>query len=203
MTTIRNLIFDVGNVLVRWSPSEIIHLTFADASQTDAWIRKIFQHQIWQQLNLGRISETEAQQQYQALYGLSPEVTARLFYYIKTTQIPIYQSHELVAQLAQAGYRVYALTDNVREIILHLRQQYDFWQWFHGVVVSAEIGMTKPHPAGFQYLLQQYSLKADETVFIDDHLPNIEAAAALGIHTIHFQQADNSAQQLRQLGVSW
>ncbi|UOO90975.1 HAD family phosphatase [Vitreoscilla massiliensis] len=202
MTSIRNLIFDVGNVLVRWSPSEIINLTFADPSQTEAWIQKIFQHEIWQQLNQGLISEAAAQQQYQALYSLSPEITARLFYYIKTTQIPIYQSQELVAQLAQAGYRIYALTDNVREIMVYLLQQYDFWHWFQAVVVSAETGMTKPHPAVFQYVLQQHHLQADETVFIDDHLPNIEAAAALGIHSIHFQQADSVAQQLRYLGVS-
>ena len=201
MPILRNVIFDVGNVLVRWSPAEIIHLTFTHPFQTNVWIQKIFKHETWQLLNLGLVTEAEAQTRYQTLYGLTPSQTARLFYYIKATQIPIYQSRALLERVAQAGPRVFGLTDNVKEIVTHLRQQYDFWQWFEAVVVSAEVGMMKPHPEIFQYLLQHHQLHADETVFIDDHLPNIEAASALGMHTIHFVDAEDTARQLQLFGL--
>ena len=201
MPTLRNVIFDVGNVLVRWSPAEIINLTFANPSQTDVWIHNIFKHETWQSLNLGLMTEAEAQTRYQSLYGLTPRQTARLFYHIKATQIPIYQSRALLERVAQAGPRVFGLTDNVKEIVTHLRQQYDFWQWFEAVVVSAEVGMMKPHPEIFQYLLQHHQLHADETVFIDDHLPNIAAASSLGMHTIHFVDAEDTARQLQLLGL--
>ena len=201
MPTLRNVIFDVGNVLVRWSPAEIINLTFANPSQTDVWIHNIFKHETWQSLNLGLMTEAEAQTRYQSLYGLTPRQTARLFYHIKATQIPIYQSRALLERVAQAGPRVFGLTDNVKEIVTHLRQQYDFWQWFEAVVVSAEVGMMKPHPEIFQYVLQHHQLHADETVFIDDHLPNIEAASALGMHTIHFVDAEDTARQLQLFGL--
>ena len=147
------------------------------------------------------MTEAEAQTRYQSLYGLTPRQTARLFYHIKATQIPIYQSRALLERVAQAGPRVFGLTDNVKEIVTHLRQQYDFWQWFEAVVVSAEVGMMKPHPEIFQYLLQHHQLHADETVFIDDHLPNIEAASALGMHTIHFVDAEDTARQLQLFGL--
>ena len=201
MPILRNVIFDVGNVLVRWSPAEIIHLTFTHPFQTNVWIQKIFKHETWQLLNLGLVTEAEAQTRYQTLYGLTPSQTARLFYYIKTTQIPIYQSHDLLERVARAGFRVFGLTDNIKEIVAHLRQQYDFWQWFEAVVVSAEVGMMKPHPEIFQYLLQHHQLHADETVFIDDHLPNIAAASSLGMHTIHFVDAEDTARQLQLLGL--
>ena len=201
MPTLRNVIFDVGNVLVRWSPAEIINLTFANPSQTDVWIHNIFKHETWQWLNLCLMTEAEAQTRYQSLYGLTPRQTARLFYHIKATQIPIYQSRALLERVAQAGPRVFGLTDNVKEIVTHLRQQYDFWQWFEAVVVSAEVGMMKPHPEIFQYVLQHHQLHADETVFIDDHLPNIEAASALGMHTIHFVDAEDTARQLQLFGL--
>lgn len=201
MPTLRNVVFDVGNVLVRWSPAEIINLTFANPSQTEMWIQNIFKHETWQRLNLGLMTEAEAQMRYQSLYDLTPHQTARLFYYIKATQIPIYQSHDLLERVARAGFRVFGLTDNVKEIVAHLRQQYDFWQWFEAVVVSAEVSMMKPHTEIFQYLLQHHQLQADETVFIDDYLPNIEAAAALGMHTIHFVNAEDTARQLQLLGV--
>ena len=201
MPILRNVIFDVGNVLVRWSPAEIIHLTFTHPFQTNVWIQKIFKHETWQLLNLGLVTEAEAQTRYQTLYGLTPSQTARLFYYIKATQIPIYQSQDLLEHAQQAGLRVFGLTDNVKEIVAHLRQQYDFWQWFEAVVVSAEVGMMKPHPEIFQYLLQHHQLHADETVFIDDHLPNIAAASSLGMHTIHFVDAEDTARQLQLLGL--
>ena len=201
MPTLRNVVFDVGNVLVRWSPAEIINLTFANPSQTDVWIQNIFKHETWQGLNLGLMTEAEAQTRYQSLYDLTPSQTARLFYYIKATQIPIYQSQDLLEHAQQAGLRVFGLTDNIKEIVAHLRQQYDFWQWFEAVVVSAEVGMMKPHPEIFQYLLQHHQLHADETVFIDDHLPNIEAASALGMHTIHFVDAEDTARQLQLFGL--
>ena len=201
MPILRNVIFDVGNVLVRWSPAEIIHLTFTHPFQTNVWIQKIFKHETWQLLNLGLVTEAEAQTRYQTLYGLTPSQTARLFYYIKATQIPIYQSQDLLEHAQQAGLRVFGLTDNVKEIVAHLRQQYDFWQWFEAVVVSAEVGMMKPHPEIFQYLLQHHQLHADETVFIDDHLPNIAAASSLGMNTIHFVDAENTARQLQLLGL--
>ena len=201
MPILRNVIFDVGNVLVRWSPAEIIHLTFTHPFQTNVWIQKIFNHETWQLLNLGLVTEAEAQTRYQTLYGLTPSQTARLFYYIKATQIPIYQSQDLLEHAQQAGLRVFGLTDNIKEIVAHLRQQYDFWQWFEAVVVSAEVGMMKPHPEIFQYLLQHHQLHADETVFIDDHLPNIAAASSLGMHTIHFVDAEDTARQLQLLGL--
>ena len=201
MSTLRNVVFDVGNVLVRWSPAEIINLTFANPSQTDVWLHNIFKHETWQLLNLGLITEAEAQTRYQSLYGLTPSQTARLFYYIKATQIPIYQSHELLERVARTDLRVFGLTDNVKEIVTHLRQQYDFWQWFEHVVVSAEVGMMKLHPEIFQYILQHHQLQADETVFIDDHLPNIAAASSLGMNTIHFVDAENTARQLQLLGL--
>ena len=195
------MVFDVGNVLVRWSPAEIIDLTFAHPSQSEVWLHNIFKNDTWQLLNLGSITEAEAQTRYQSLYGLTPSQTARLFYYIKATQIPIYQSHELLERMAQTDLRVFGLTNNIKEIVTHLRQQYDFWQWFEAVVVSAEIGMMKPHPEIFQYILQHHQLQADETVFIDDHLPNIASASSLGMHTIHFVDAEDTARQLQLLGV--
>ena len=198
---LRNVVFDVGNVLVRWSPAEIIDLTFAHPSQSEVWLHNIFKNDTWQLLNLGSITEAEAQTRYQSLYGLTPSQTARLFYYIKATQIPIYQSHELLERMAQTDLRVFGLTNNIKEIVTHLRQQYDFWQWFEAVVVSAEIGMMKPHPEIFQYILQHHRLHADETVFIDDLLPTIAAASSLGMHTIHFVDAEDTARQLQLLGV--
>jgi FMN phosphatase YigB (HAD superfamily) len=60
---------------------------------------------------------------------------------------------------------------------------------FRGIVISGEIKMIKPEREIFEYLLRRYDLLPTETVFIDDHQPNIQAAQALGLHTTWFRDA--------------
>lgn len=59
---------------------------------------------------------------------------------------------------------------------------------FEGAYYSHLIGQRKPHDAAFQYVLSKHTLAAEHTLFIDDSLPNIEAAAKLGMHTIHLTE---------------
>jgi len=54
-----------------------------------------------------------------------------------------------------AGYGVYALTDNVAEIVTFLRETYQFWELFDGSIVSSNVGMLKPDPEIFNSLLTQ------------------------------------------------
>lgn len=79
---------------------------------------------------------------------------------------PYIQSHEaqpepsldLLNRAKKAGYRVYALTDNINEIVEHLKSTYDFWPLFDGVTVSAEVGLLKPQPEIYFSLLSQQDL---------------------------------------------
>jgi HAD superfamily hydrolase (TIGR01509 family) len=77
-----------------------------------------------------------------------------------------------------------------------LRSRYDHWDRFRGIVISGEVGLVKPEPEIFHHITDCYSLIPAETVFIDDHLPNIESAGRLGFRTIHFA---NAAQCRREL----
>jgi putative hydrolase of the HAD superfamily len=70
---------------------------------------------------------------------------------------------------------------------------------FRGIVISGEIKMMKPEPEIFQYLLRRYELSPSETVFVDDHRPNIEAAQALGLHTVWFRDARQCEVELEHL----
>jgi putative hydrolase of the HAD superfamily len=73
---------------------------------------------------------------------------------------------------------------------------------FNGIVASGEIGLVKPQPEIFEYLLNRYGLVAADTVFIDDHAANIVAARALGLHAILFQTAQQCATELSALQIN-
>jgi putative hydrolase of the HAD superfamily len=63
----------------------------------------------------------------------------------------------------------------------------DFNTLFKKPYYSHEMGMRKPDPASFQYILDQEGLKAAETLFIDDNEPNVAAAASVGFQVLYLQ----------------
>jgi len=58
-----------------------------------------------------------------------------------------------------------------------------------GFLISGDVGVRKPERAMFEHLLRKTGARADEIVFVDDSIANLDAAAAFGIQTILF--ADN------------
>ncbi|GLT14338.1 HAD family hydrolase [Vibrio algivorus] len=199
--SIKNVVFDIGNVVVRWAPLEIIRLTFGEIDSLEEQEKLIFQSETWRSLNKGQITESDAKFQYQKTIGLTELECERLFYYVKQTQILIYGSVELIKRCKSAGYKVLALTDNVHEIVSHLKASYTFWDLFDGAIVSAEVGLLKPQTEIYHSLLSQYDLQASETVFIDDMPYNVKGAEAVGISAIQFVSAAQCEQALKSLGV--
>ena len=199
--SIKNVVFDIGNVVVRWSPLEIIRLTFGELGSLQEQEKSIFQSETWLSLNKGLITESDAKVQCQKNIGLTELECERLFYYVKQTQILIYGSVELIKRCKSSGYKILALTDNVHEIVSHLKSSYTFWDLFDGATVSAEVGLLKPQPEIYLSLLSQYDLKASETVFIDDMSYNVKGAEAVGMSAIQFVSATQCEKSLKSLGV--
>ncbi|HDM8206954.1 TPA: HAD family phosphatase [Vibrio campbellii] len=200
---IKNVVFDVGNVLVRWSPIEIVRLTFGNDVDAEALAKDLFTSAIWLDLNKGLLTETQAKQRYQLEKQLSESEAERFFYYVKHTQLLIYGSVDLLKRIKSAGYRVFALTDNVVEIVEYLKATYDFWPLFEGTTVSAELGLLKPQPEIYQSLLETHQLLAKETVFLDDMPYNVEGAREVGIEAIQFKHAERCECELKAMGLSF
>ncbi|MGF1909361.1 HAD family phosphatase [Vibrio kasasachensis] len=199
--SIKNIIFDLGNVIVRWSPVEVIRLTFGDSERVNTLTKQIFQSPIWLAANRGELTEAEVQTALQREFGLSAIQAEKICYYVKHTQLVLFGSIDLLNRVKEAGYNVYALSDNVHEIVTHLKQQYDFWSLFDGVVISADVGYLKPSPEIYQTLLEQYQLDAQECLFIDDMPNNVEGAQAIGMAGIQFQNAEQCERELKMLGI--
>lgn len=200
---IKNVVFDVGNVLVRWSPTEIVRLTFGNDADVEGLVKVLFTSSIWMDLNKGLISEAQAKQRYQQEKQLSAADCERLFYYIKQTQLLIYGSVDLLKRIKAAGYGVYALTDNVVEIVEYLKSTYQFWPLFDGTTVSAELGLLKPQPEIYQSLLETHQLVASQTVFLDDMPYNVDGARAVGMAAIQFEDAQQCETALKQIGLAF
>lgn len=198
---VKNVVFDVGNVLVRYDPAHIVANVFPHHPDHDLLINGIFKHQTWLDLNLGRITEAQALKEYQKRLNLELSHLEHMAEFTKNSLTPLPGSFELLQRLHHNQYPLYALTDNTHEIMAHLTARYDFWPLFKGVVVSASVGHLKPSKEIFHHLLSTYQLTPEETVFLDDLEKNIEGARSMGMQGILFKDANQAMEQLRQLGI--
>jgi putative hydrolase of the HAD superfamily len=197
---IKNIVFDVGNVLVRWDPVSVVIQTFPDVHDPHALSKSIFKHETWLALNRGTITEIEAIALYQARLQAHADAFETMMDNVRASLVPLEDSIALLRK-ASKHYKLYALTDNTLEIMAYLRKEYDFWPLFEGVVVSAEVGSLKPSQEIYQYLLKNYQLHPEETLFIDDHLPNVRGAREAGIKAIQFQNIEQCLIELKLFGA--
>lgn len=198
---VNNIVFDIGNVLLRWSPVDIVQNFFPDEQSAQELTLKLFKSPEWFDLNLGKLTEKEVIQIYSQELGLSEAKLEELLDAVKESLRPVEGSLELLDELYGQKYPLYSITDNVHEIMHYLKVRYDFFHKFSGIVVSAEIGVLKPSPLIYKRLLDSHHLVPEETVFIDDIAKNVQGAIDVGLHGIHFIDAAQCRSELRRLGI--
>ncbi|MBM3633457.1 MAG: HAD family phosphatase [Alphaproteobacteria bacterium] len=200
--TIKNIVFDVGNVLIKWSPQDIVRHFFNQERSSDELMLKLFKSSVWFDLNLGKLTEKEVIQIYKKQLGIPEETLENLMIAVRESLVPLEGSIELLEELYDQGYPLYSITDNVIEIVSYLKTRYDFFQKFSGIVVSGEIGALKPSPLPYKTLIESYSLVPEETLFIDDLDKNVMGAQAIGLKGMQFMNAAQCRLDLRDLGVN-
>lgn len=98
---------------------------------------------------------------------------------------------DLVRLFRMNGGRTAMLTNGVPEVMARIRSEQTLESWFDAVVVSSEVGCSKPDPRIYQLRLARLGVAADRALFVDDRAVNIEAAAMLGLQTLHFTGDDS------------
>lgn len=201
LSNIRNIIFDIGNVVVRWSPALIVERAFGPEKGTADFAAQLFGAPIWMAINRGELTEAEAKRDYCKGFGLTPDETDAMFFHIKDSQELVPGTIDVMEKLASRGYRLFALTDNVHEIVAYLKQRYDFWKHFEGAAVSAELGMMKPSAEIYRYLLDTYGLAGEETLFLDDVEANVMGARNVGMKSFQFTSAEQAVADMRGIDI--
>jgi putative hydrolase of the HAD superfamily len=196
---VRNIIFDLGGVVLDWNPDAILESYYADPDARAAMKRALFQHPDWLQIDRGMLTEPEVLPRLKKRTGRPVSELAGLFEAIRISLKPKADTVALLQRLAQRHVPLYCLSNMSAATFAYLRAQHAFWALFRGIVISGEIKMMKPEPEIFEYLLRRYELSATETVFVDDQPPNIRAAEALGLHTVWFRDARQCEVELEHL----
>lgn len=94
---------------------------------------------------------------------------------------PVAATHELLEALRKAGLRCYLATNQAEHRGVHMRDELGYAGLFDGAFYSYEMGVAKPDPAYFRFILDALGVPADELLFLDDRLDNVEAARSVGM----------------------
>jgi putative hydrolase of the HAD superfamily len=94
---------------------------------------------------------------------------------------PIAATHELLRALREAGLRCYLATNQAEHRGVHMRDELGYGGLFDGAFYSYEMGVAKPDPAYFDFILDALQVSPDRLLFLDDRLDNVEAARSVGM----------------------
>jgi HAD superfamily hydrolase (TIGR01509 family) len=194
------VVFDVGNVLLRWDPRFLYRKLFADEARMEWFLREVWTHE-W---NLARDRGESFADGIAELVARHPDLADEIRAYDERWQetIPhaIEGSVEILQGLREAGVPLYAITNFSREKWAESRVRFPFLDDFLGVVVSAHERLVKPDPAIYRLFLERYRLEAPDCVFIDDSDKNVDGARAVGMHAVHFHDPGQLRTDLTALG---
>ena len=197
----RNIIFDLGGVLIYFKPNELAAAIFNDQQRRE--VPKDFMHAIasreWLEMDRGTMTRDEV---CEALVDRFPRAMMEQFMsHLPHHLNPMPAGEAILHAVQQKGYATYILSNMSDWAHNVINQKTDLFKRFDGAIFSYQVASVKPEPKIYQLLLERYGLKANECLFIDDLEININAARALGIDGIVCHDHDQLRADLTHLAV--
>ena len=201
-TNIKAIIFDYGNVLLEWNPRYVYQRYFPnDPEGMEDFLKEIDFMEWNAQQDKGRTFA-------EGVAALSKEfphhahlIQAYHDHWIDSVGEAYWETVDLIHQLKEKGFPIYGLSNWSAETFPYAREKFNFFELFDDMVISGAVGFVKPEPEIFHILLAKVGRPAEECLFIDDSLPNIQQANTMGFETIHFVSPSQLRGTLVQLGL--
>ncbi len=196
---IRNIIFDIGGVLLDWNPRYLYRQIFSEEEEMEFFLQEVCPFSWNLTMDKGK-TFAEGVKERQALYPqYAHEIEIYNTRWMEMVPSEIHETVTMLQELQAAGYPTYVLSNFPVEKFEQIYARFAFMHHFNGKVVSGYEHTLKPEPFIYQILLERYNLKAEECVFIDDNADNIATAARLGFATIRFENPTQVKEELEAL----
>ena len=184
---IKNLVFDLGNVLIEWNSEKILTYFEPEKERRQVLRQAIFESGVWHKTDKGELSLKEACEEVLTQLDVSYHSVVKNIFYHWYEVVHVYSGLQERIRLwaNQGGYRIYILSTTC-EIFYHIEKAglLPIYPLLSGYILSSEVGVVKPEVEIYHKLLKKYGLDPVESVFIDDIQANLDTAAELGFETI-------------------
>lgn len=200
--SIDTIVFDLGNVLIKWDPRQPYYEYFKDKEKMEFFFENICTMDWNIQQDKGR----SLQEATDLLIGQFPEweEPIRMYYDHWKEMItgPVQGTSDLLSQLFdQERYRLLALTNWSAETFPYALNRFDFLEFFEGIFVSGEENMIKPDLEIYEAFQDSYNIVPENTLFIDDSLANVNGAIEAKWNAVQFVDIYQLKNDLKEYGV--
>ena len=199
--SIKNIVFDLGRVLIKFEPKEYIEQNVPEEKREDFY-NGIFGSAEWLMLDRGTLSYEDAKKIFKERVPGADKQIDRLFDadLFEILQ-PIEENVKLLPEL-EKKYNLYILSNFHQPAFEHIFKKFEFFRLFDGHTVSCYYYLLKPEKEIYDTLIDKFNLIPEETVFIDDSKVNIDACEKEGIRGIHLPDYTELKQKLEEF-LKW
>ncbi len=194
------VVFDIGNVLLRWDPRNLYRQLFEDEAEMEWFLSNVCTSDWNIEQDRGRDWDEAVTLLVKDHPGHEPHIRAFHERWSETVSGIFENNVALLQRLREAGVPNYCITNFSSPKFLLAQERFPFLAGFDGIIVSGDERLLKPDPAIYRLLLDRYGLEASDCVFIDDSKANVEGARTVGMHAIHCLETTDLAAELRRYG---
>lgn len=174
---IKNIVFDMGNVILRWDPQYIAGKLSNNEKEKEIIINELFASKQWALLDEGKISLEEIVASFKLEHR---ELLKYALYHWHDYFEPFTEIIPLLKRLKTNNYRIYLLSNCSKQFDEYCCRVEAF-KYFDGFYISAKHQLMKPDVKIYQDFLNDFHLQAEESIFIDDVKANIDGAKQAGM----------------------
>lgn len=194
----KNIIFDLGGVVVDWNPERLIREYPGDPEMPVVLFKEGFFHRYWPDYDRGIVDQVDIVKEMSRFSGRRYAECWDFVEFIKHSLRDIPATQRLVKKLATQGYRLFCLSNMSVEYYDYLKDR-EVFNYFEGQIISALEHVIKPEKEIYEVLMGRYRVVPQESLFIDDLQANIEAARQLGFHTVHFTDHEKGIRKVEEI----
>lgn len=183
---IKNIVLDMGNVLLDYNPEVPLDKFCPDVESKEIIRRELFEGEEWAMGDRGEIADSE---RYERVAPRVPEkyreALKNCAMYWDICMTPIDGAKDFCEYVKSEGFKIYVLS-NASDKFYEYFPNFAPLEYFDGIVVSADEGVTKPDRRIYEIFLERFGLKPDECLFIDDREDNVRGAMEAGMQAFVF-----------------
>jgi 2-haloacid dehalogenase len=198
---INAIIFDLGNVLIGWDAHLLYKRFLPDREAVTRFLEEIRFMEWNAQQDAGRSFKEGVADLSRQFPQYADLIQAYDTYWEESLTEPYHDTIEIVRTLKDAGWSLYLLSNFSLEKFKLIEHKHRVFEWLEDKIISGEHRTVKPQAEIFHITLQRIGRKAEECLFIDDSLPNIQTANSLGFQTIHYYSPTQLKEELIKLRI--
>lgn len=183
------LIFDLGGVLVDWDPRYLMGRVIDDPDRLEWFLDHVCGADFLESVDRGRPFADAVAERVERFPGWRAEIEAYGLRWDETIRGAVPGTTALLEDLAAAGAPLFALSNWPADTFWVARERFGVLAVFRDIVVSGEVGLTKPDPHIYRLALDRFGRAAQDCVFVDDRAENVAAAEGCGIAGVRFTSA--------------